>query len=79
MTDNANNKPVKQFRIGAVSVSVWKQEARGKTFNVASIDRSYRDKDGNWRRTNTFDLANLAAVKRLVNRAEACIDKLSAA
>jgi hypothetical protein len=54
MTNNTNNKPVKQFRIGLISAAVWRREAGGNTFHSVTIDRSYKDEDGNWQRTNSL-------------------------
>ena len=69
MTNNTNNKPVKQFRIGLISAAVWRREAGGNTFHSVTIDRSYKDEDGNWQRTNSYDVGDLFIVKILAEKA----------
>jgi len=69
MTNNTDNKPVKQFRIGLISAAVWRREAGGNTFHSVTIDRSYKDEDGNWQRTNSYDVGDLFIVKLLAEKA----------
>lgn len=64
------NKPVREFRFGAIKAAVWKREHDGKTFYSVSLSRSYKvdaDKttgpgDDGWRETNSFDFTDLDAV-----------------
>ena len=48
MTTTNDNSPVKHIRsINGLSASIWKRKTReGEVFYTASIDRSYKDKDG---------------------------------
>ncbi len=50
--------PLKKFRAGSVSCALWENEAKvnGKTVTMlkATIGRRYRDKDGNWKSSNSF-------------------------
>ena len=62
-------KPEKEFRAGTVRATIWENtiEKNGETFNIPGIqiERRYRDKDGEWKTTNSFqknDLANLGIV-----------------
>ena len=57
--DTNTVRPEKSFRIGAVRASVWKnirQGKEGKTYEMRTVtlDRSYKDKDGNYKSTNRF-------------------------
>lgn len=62
-------KPVKKFRSGGVSAAVFENPvdvngAQVKKFSV-QIQRTYKDKDGEFQRTNSFgenDLPKLALV-----------------
>lgn len=63
------NKPIKKFRAGAISAAVFQNEVTkdGKTNMYYSIviDRTYKDRDDQWQRTNNFrfyDLPNLRYV-----------------
>ena len=78
MTTNHDNLPVKQFpSINGLSASVWKRETKkGEVFYTASIDRSYKDKEGKWQRTSNFRHEELSIVRKLATKAEAFIDDL---
>jgi hypothetical protein len=56
--------PEKKFRAGAVSATVWKNDrtkATGEAFSyhTISLERSYKDKAGNWKNVNSFRLQDL--------------------
>ena len=50
--------PLKKFRAGSVSCALWENEAEvnGKTVTMlkASVERRYKDKDGNWKSSSSF-------------------------
>jgi hypothetical protein len=53
------NKPEKRFRYGAVCVSIWRDEyegPKGQAFesNSVTLDRAYKDRDGQWKHTNSL-------------------------
>ena len=51
-------KPEKTFRVGACSASVFGNEIDAKggkvTIKTVSLQRAYKDKDGNFQHTNSF-------------------------
>ncbi|HLD72899.1 MAG TPA: hypothetical protein VJA23_04900 [Candidatus Nanoarchaeia archaeon] len=50
------NFPEKKFRAGAVSATVWRnksQKGEGE-YNTVSLERSYKDKEGQWQATNSL-------------------------
>ncbi len=56
--------PEKKFRAGAISATVWKndkQKATGETFSyhTISLERSYKDKAGNWKNAGSMRLQDL--------------------
>ena len=56
-----NQKPEKNFKVGAVRAAVWKRtyDTRdGRTFDARKVvlERSYRDSQGSWQNTNSYDL-----------------------
>lgn len=68
------NKPVKKFRAGAVSVTVWKnagKEIDGKemSYNTISLERSYKDKEGAWKSTNSMRINDLPRAAAAINKA----------
>ena len=65
----SDNLPEKRFRAGAISATIWQnsveRDGQLSTFNTISMERSYKDKKGEWQKTNTFrtnDLPKLALV-----------------
>ena len=59
------NKPKKKFNAGAVSATVWENQATNKTtgnpvsYNTISLQRGYKDKEGNWKSTNSLRVADI--------------------
>lgn len=74
----AKNKPEQVFRFGGINASVWKNTYEGdnnKEFTVRSVtlQRSYKDKEGNWQHTGSLRQADLAkAIVALEKAQEFC-------
>jgi hypothetical protein len=56
--------PEKKFRAGAVCATIWKndrQRATGESFSYHTIalERSYKDKEGNWKSAGSMRLQDL--------------------
>jgi len=51
-------KPVAKFRAGQVSAAIWENEVsvngRKVTMLKATVERRYKDKDGQWKSSNSF-------------------------
>jgi len=52
-------KPVAKFKAGQVSAALWENEITVKnghkaTMLKATVERRYRDKDGNWKSSSSF-------------------------
>ncbi len=74
METKTANKPVKNFRAGAVNVTVWKNAGKavdGKemSYNTISLERSYKDKDGSWKNTNSMRINDLPRAAAAINKA----------
>ena len=60
----APTKPDREFKVGSVKASIWsnQRETRdGKLFNSHKIivDRVYRDSNGEFKATNSFDVNDI--------------------
>jgi len=64
-------QPVKKFRIGNVTASVWKN---ADFFNI-TIQRSYRDEAGEWKNSDSYGQGDLLNLMKVVERAEAFVNK----
>ncbi|MFC1728412.1 hypothetical protein ACFLZ7_03040 [Nanoarchaeota archaeon] len=58
------NKPEKKFRAGTISATIWKNEGQNKdgqktTYATISVERSYKDKEDNWKSTNSMRINDL--------------------
>lgn len=69
-------KPMKQFRSGALSVGVWARRHNEETFYSATPQRAYLDKkdtsggtDGTWKYTDSMSRDDLPIVAALLNQA----------
>jgi hypothetical protein len=69
----SKNRPEKVFSTGAVSVSVWKNEAvkdgNKSEFRTVSIQRRYADKSGEWKSTSTLRVNDLPKAALALNKA----------
>ena len=59
-----STRPEKNFKVGAVRAAVWKRtyDTRdGRQFDARRVvlDRSYRDGQGSWQNTNSYDLNDI--------------------
>lgn len=67
------NKPVQKISNGAVSASVW---ANRRTVNDVDVDiysvtlaKNYKDKAGEWRSTNSLNVADIPKAISVLQRA----------
>ena len=53
------NKPIKQWKVGGVTASLWENERfnNGRAFKSKSVSltRSYQDGQGNWKDASSFN------------------------
>lgn len=69
--NTATNRPVKTFRIGSVSATIWKRERTDGQghFYSAEIARNYKDGE-EWQKSASFTHDELLNVAELAKRAE---------
>ncbi len=76
----ATRTPVKTIRVDDCSASIWEREfsVKGKPTKFISIsfERSYKDRDGAWRYTKSFDPQSLGAIVHLCQQASEAIASL---
>lgn len=48
-SNNAGNRPERKFVAGSVSASVWVNRGAEREFRTVSLQRSYKDRDGSWK------------------------------
>ena len=68
------NKPVKKFQAGGVSAAIWQNRTTLKsgteieTLSV-SIDRRYKDKDGEWKNSSSLKLNDVPKAVMVLSKA----------
>ena len=50
----ATNAPVKNIRVGNISCAVWESEFDGNVVQSFTFSKSYKDKSGAWKNSNSF-------------------------
>jgi len=66
--------PEKKIRAGAISATIWKNSGKKadgaeSIFSTISIERSYVDKAGAWKTTNSFRLGDLPKLALVAQKA----------
>lgn len=67
------NLPEKKFRAGAITATVWSNETvkDGKkvSYKTISFERSYKDKDDEWKQTNSLRITDIPKAVLVLNKA----------
>jgi hypothetical protein len=70
---NEMNKPIKKFRAGAISATVWENHSVKNnetiTYSSITIERAYKDKDGKWQSTSSYRVMDLPKVELVTRKA----------
>jgi len=72
--EKEKNKPIKKFRAGSISATIWKNTGKDKNqkdteFKTITIDRSYTDKEDKWQTTNSMRINDLPKVELVARKA----------
>ena len=73
-TETIGNMPEKRFSTGALVASVWENEGKSKSgdevsFRTVSLQRRYKDKNGEWQSTNTLRINDLPKASLVLQKA----------
>ena len=68
------NKPVKNIRAGQVSCALWQNEMQlpnggSKMVLKATVERRYKDRDGEWKSSNSFGRNEIPLAVYCLNKA----------
>jgi len=55
-------KPVTTLRCSSIRASIWKNEGMNGPFYNVTVARSYKDRDGVWKNSESFGAADLDAL-----------------
>lgn len=52
--------PVKKITVGSVQAAIWENNAaQGNSYHTVSLDRRYKNKNDEWKSTNSFRVSDL--------------------
>ena len=71
-----NSPPVAKLRIGLINASIWQRSATEGTFYSASFERRYRDKEGQWHSSQSFNADDLLVLAKIADQAHSKIQEL---
>lgn len=68
------NQPVKKFRAGALTATIWHNNGSMKdgtmqSYSSVSFERSYKDKDNAWKTTNSLRVNDLPKAALVLQKA----------
>lgn len=70
------NRPVENFRDGAIQVAVWPRQGPKGTFYEIERTRSYKDRDDKWQKTPLISERDMLKARRLEDQAYEAIQRL---
>lgn len=67
------NKPEKRFSAGAISATIWnntiEKDGKETNYKTISFDRKYKDKEDNWKSTNSLRASDIPKAILVLNKA----------
>jgi len=74
LMEELSNLPEKRFSTGAINVTVWRNHGTSKTgetteYRTVSFDRRYKDKNGDWKSTNSLRINDLPKAVVVLSKA----------
>jgi len=63
-------QPMKKFISGPISATIWLNTGKeNKEYKTVSFARNYKDKDGNWKTTNSLRINDLPRASLVLSKA----------
>jgi hypothetical protein len=61
--------PAAKVRVGLVTASIWERNSENGTFYTVSFERRYRDTEGAWQTSHSYDAQDLLALAKAADLA----------
>jgi len=61
--------PEQKYSASGITATVWNNTKDGKTFHTVSFDKRYKDKEGNWKSTNSLNVSDLPKAIMVLGKA----------
>ncbi|MEM9128181.1 MAG: hypothetical protein AAGA97_00410 [Pseudomonadota bacterium] len=75
-SEKPKQKPIENFRDGAIQVAVWPRHGQNGTFYEIDRTRSYKDKNDEWQKTHLISERDILKARRLEDQAYEAIARL---
>lgn len=63
-----SDTPIKRFRFGKIQIALWENAYEGKKTCSFTIQKNYKAKDGEWKRTGNFTSVDLRDINVAITR-----------
>ena len=70
----ANNKPIETIRHEGLKATIWDNSSDEGPFFTATLSRTFKDKDGNYKDSNSYSPSNLLVASHIAQKAFDRID-----
>lgn len=70
------NPPVARLRIGLINASIWQRSTEKAAFYSVSFERRYKDAEGNWQSSHSFNADDLLVLSKLADQAHTEITRI---
>jgi hypothetical protein len=74
--NSSKNPPVAKIRVSGVTVSIWENKGEKGTAYSATFDRRYRDAEGEWHSSSSYNADDLLALAKAADLAHTKILEL---
>jgi hypothetical protein len=71
--------PVAKLRLGLINASIWERATDNGKFHSVTFERRYRDANGEWHSTHSYDTSDLLSLAKLADQAHTEINRLQSA
>ena len=75
-TDEAGKPPVAKLRIGLLNANIWQRKTDKGTFYSATFERRYKDANGEWQSSTSYNTDDLLTLAKLADQAHSRILEL---
>ena len=71
--------PVAKLRLGLINASIWERVTENGNRYSVTFERRYRDANGEWHSTHSYDTSDLLSLAKLADQAHTEINRLQSA
>jgi hypothetical protein len=75
-TTETSKPPVAKLRLGLINANIWQRTTDDNVFYSVSFERRYKDSNGQWASTHSYNPEDLLTLAKLADQAHTTITKL---